>query len=213
MPGSNARAAADAVPADRRKEIRVIVRVPGRFSLASKRDANGDRRQFACRAVNISSTHMALATPISAPIGERVIAYFMEFGKIHGSIIRMLHGGFVIRIAASNEEQSRLLRKLIWLDQKKNYDVPDMRAHKRIVPQNPLSTITFPDGSIMGCFVIDVSASGAAVSADIVPETGTVVTVGNVAGTVVRHFTEGFAVQFKQLQNPSVIEQLEIHKY
>jgi hypothetical protein len=155
---------------------------------------------------------MMLATPVNGPIGERVIAYFEEFGKIQGSIIRVLDGGFVIRIAATNAERSKLLRKLLWLEQNKNYDVPDVRTYKRIVPENPLSTLIFPDSSMLGCFVIDMSASGCAVSADIMPEIGTVVAVGKVAGKVVRHFTEGFAVQFKQLQNPVVIEQLVIHK-
>jgi hypothetical protein len=38
---------------DRGTEFRVIVRILGRFSLASKRDADGNRHEFACRAVNI----------------------------------------------------------------------------------------------------------------------------------------------------------------
>jgi hypothetical protein len=197
---------------ERRQEIRVVVRIPGRFSLASRRDSNGNRRQFACRAVNISQTSVMLATPVGGPTGERVIAYFEEFGKIQGSISRVLDGGFVMRIAANGEERSRLLRKLIWLEQNKNYDVPDVRTHKRIVPQEPISTLIFPDGSMLGCFVIDMSASGVAVSADVVPEIGTVLAVGKVAGKVVRHFTEGFAVQFKYPQSTSNIEQLIIHR-
>ena len=209
MSGSYAGVAPDPEFDDRCKEIRVIVRIPGRFSLASKRDADGNRREFACRAVNISSTHMMLATPVSGPVGERVIAYFNEFGKIQGSIVRVIAGGFVFRIVACNEERSKLLRKLIWLEQNKNFDMP---THKRVVPEAPHSTLIFPDGSMLGCFVIDLSASGVAVSADIVAEIGTVLAVGKVTGTVVRHFTEGFAVQFKQLQHPSLIEQLVIHK-
>ena len=67
--------------AERRQEVRVVVRIPGRFSLASKRDTKGDRRRFACRAINMSHANVMLATPISGPIGERVIAYFEEFGK------------------------------------------------------------------------------------------------------------------------------------
>src|ERR1700674_3131678 len=181
MADINRAEASDVEFADRRTEIRVVVRIPGRFSLASRRDTNGNRRQFACRAVNISQTSMMLATPVNGPIGERVIAYFEEFGKIQGSIIRVLDGGFVIRIAATNAERSKLLRKLLWLEQNKNYDVPDVRTHKRIVPENPLSTLIFPDSSMLGCFVIDMSASGCAVSADIMPEIGTVVAVGKVA--------------------------------
>ena len=204
--------AADLEFIERRQDIRIVVRIPGRFSLAGRRDPNGNRRQFACRAVNISQTSVMLATPVCGPIGERVIAYFEEFGKIQGSVTRVLDGGFVMRIAANSDERSRLLRKLIWLEQNKNYDVPDVRIHKRIVPQDPISTLIFPDGSMLGCFVIDMSASGVAVSADVIPEIGTVLAVGKVAGKVVRHFTEGFAVQFKYPQSTSNIEQLVINR-
>jgi len=201
-------AASDLEFVERRQEIRVVVRIPGRFSLASRRDKSGNRRQFACRAVNISQTSVMLAAPVSGPIGERAIAYFDEFGRIQGSIARVLDGGFVMRIAATSDERSRLLRKLIWLEQNKNYDVPDVRTYKRIVPQDPISTLIFPDGSMFGCFVIDMSASGVAVSADIMPEIGTVLAVGKIAGKVVRHFTEGFAIHFKHPQHTGDIEKL-----
>jgi hypothetical protein len=197
--------------AERRQEIRVVVRVAGRFSLASRRDRNGDRRQFACRAVNMSQTSMMLASPVSGPVGEQVIAYFAEFGTIQGSVSRVLDGGFVMRIIANTDERSRLLRKLIWLEQNKNNDVPDVRNHKRIVPREPISTLTFSDGSMLGCFVIDMSASGAAVSADIVPEIGSAVAVGKIDGRVVRHFAEGFAVEFQNPQSTAKLEQL-IHR-
>jgi hypothetical protein len=197
---------------DHRQDIRVVVRIPGRFSLASRRDINGDRRQFACRAVNISPTYIVLAAPVNGPIGERVIAHLENLGKFQGRIIRLMSGGFVIQVAATDDERAKFVRKLIWLQQNKNGEAPDVRTHKRIVPDDPLSTLIFPDGSALGCFVIDMSVSGAAVSADIIPEIGAAVVVGKVPGSVVRHLTEGFAIKFKESQDPKVMEQLVIHK-
>jgi hypothetical protein len=212
MADINRAEASDHESVDRRQDIRLVVRIPGRFSLASRRDINGNRRQYACRAVNISPTYMVLATPVSGPIGERVIAYFEELGKFQGRIVRIMSGGFVIRVASTGRERDKFVRKLTWLEQKKNSDATEVRVHKRIVPEDPFSTLTFADGSMMGCFVIDMSASGAAVSADVIPEIGTAVVVGKVPGSVVRHLTEGFAIKFNELQNPRVIEQLVIHK-
>jgi hypothetical protein len=209
MSGSSAVDPFDIDFVERRQDVRVVVHIPGRFSLANRRDAMGNRRKFACRAVNVSSIHMMLATPIDGPIGERVIAYFEEFGTIQGSIARVLNGGFIMRIAATTDERSALLRKLIWLEQHKNYDV---RTHKRTIPQEPISTLIFPDGAMLQCFVIDMSASGVAVSADVTPRIGAVLAVGKVAGRVVRHFEEGFAVAFKQPQNTAEIERLVIYK-
>jgi hypothetical protein len=199
--------------ADSLQDVRVIVRIPGIFCLANRRDNKGNRRKFACRAVNISQSTMMLATSVAGPIGERVIAYFEEFGKIQGPITRLLDGGFVIRVVATSDERSKLLRKLIWLEQNKSFDVPDMRTAKRVIPEDPISTLIFPNGNVLGCFVIDMSISGAAVSADITPEIGTVIAIGKVTGKVVRHFDEGFAVRFRQPQNPNGLEQLVIHRW
>ena len=78
----------------------------------------------------------------------------------------------------------------------------------RIIPRNPYSTLVLADGTTTECLVKDVSASGIAVSADIVPPIGTAVAVGKVVGRVVRHFEDGFAVQFAQLQELDTVEEL-----
>jgi len=206
-------AASDEVSDVQQQEFQFSICIPGRFSLASKRDVYGNRRQFACRVVNASQQTMRLTTPVVGPVKERVIAYFHELGKIQGTIIRVMLDGIVIKTVASADERGRLLRKLAWLEQNKNYNVPDMRQHKRIVPQDPISTMIFSDGSMLSCFVIDMSASGVAVSADVTPEIGAVLAIGKVAGTVVRHFEDGFAVQFKHLQPLNTLERLVIHKF
>ena len=64
------------------------------------------------------------------------------------------------------------------------------------MPHNPSSTLSLADGTRLTCFVIDMSASGAAVSAEFYPELGEVLALGKAIGRVVRHFREGFAIQF-----------------
>src|SRR5262249_38730797 len=79
------------VPAgERREDVRVIVNLPGRYMLASKRNLKGDRCEFACRIVNISLSAMALSAPVPGPIGERVIVYSEQFGRLHGAIMRVM---------------------------------------------------------------------------------------------------------------------------
>lgn len=196
----------DVVFVDRRDDVRIIVSLPARFSLASRRDVSGDRREFACRLVNLSSKAIALATPVNGPLGERVILHVDQLGKIQGMIIRVLDRGFVIGVVAKQEERARLLDKIAWLDKHINYETPDVRKNKRIVPRYPYSTLILANGSVLTCFVIDMSVSGVAVSADIIPEIGMPLGVGRVVGRVVRHFAGGFAVQFIE---PQPFEDLE----
>lgn len=194
-------------------EVNVVLHILGRFAIADKRGKNGERRQFACRMLSLSQSSMLLASPVTGQIGERVISYFEDFGNIQGSITRVMDSGFVARILATSDERSRLMRKLVWLRQNKDYDVPDGRKHKRIIPGDPISTLIFPDAGTMRCFVIDMSASGVAISADTMPEIGSVLAVGTVPGKVVRHFDEGFAVRFHQLQDHHSLEHMVVRRF
>jgi len=196
----------DIIVVERRQDVRIIANIAGRFMLSNRRDARGERRVFACRAVNLSSRAIALASPITAKLGDRVIAHIDHLGKLEGCVIRELERGFVMGISASPEEQDRLIDKIVWLDKHKNHEVPDKRGDGRMVPANPYSRMMLADGHQETCLVLDVSVSGAAISANTVPEMGTVVAIGSIVGRVVRHFEGGFAVQFLERQNPHVVE-------
>jgi len=200
----------DVVFVERRRDVRIIVSIPGRYSLSDRRDARGERRVFACRAVNVSPHAIALATPVNGNVGERVFAHIDHLGKLEGPVVRPLERGFVMNIVASEEERDRLAAKIEWLESYKNHDAQDLRADGRMVPANPYSKMVLSDGSVETCLVLDLSVSGAAISADTVPEVGTVLAIGRVVGRVVRHFVGGFGVQFVERQNPHVVEAMVI---
>ena len=193
---------------ERRTDVRIVLSLPGRFSLASRRDMGGQRKEFPCRVINMSCHAVTLATPIAGEVGERVILHLDEFGKLEGPIIRAMDGGFAMEIIAPRSERYRLAAKIEWYEKKKNHDVDDHRQHVRIIPRNPYSTLVMADGTTTECLVKDVSVSGIGVCADIIPELGTPVAVGKVVGRVVRHFKDGFGVRFAQLQDPESLESL-----
>jgi hypothetical protein len=200
--------AEDLMFVDRRREPRIIVSIAARYALANRRDSHGNRREFACRIVDISSLAMTLLVPVNGSVGERVLVHCDEFGKLEGSIIRVLERGFVMLTALSEEERRNLAVKIDWYEKNKNHDLVDNREHKRIIPKNPHSHLVFQDGSMLQCFVIDMSVAGVAVSADVKPEIGTPLAVGTLVGRVVRHLNDGFAVKFLTLQEPEALEQL-----
>jgi hypothetical protein len=194
--------------AERRVDIRVITNIAGRYLLGSRRDERGNRREFACRALNMSVRAMLLAAPVGGPPGERVIVHFDQFGRLEGSIIRVLSRGFVMSITASEEDRVKLAGKIAWLENFKNHDTHEARRYERIVPRNPYSRVTLADGRTETCFIIDMSPSGVAVSADMRPEIGTVLAVGRVIGRVRRHLSEGFAVEFINVQDVDALPAL-----
>lgn len=184
----------------------VDLRAGGRYSLASRRDLQGNRREFACRTTRISPFQMLVAAPVVGPIGERVITFFGELGKLDGWITDVVENGFLVDLALAKKARGHLASKLVWLEKKQKEAVVDVRGQQRVAPENPHTNLIFADGTTVSCFVIDVSPSGAAVSADIDSEIGTRLSVGRSVGHVVRRFDEGFAVQFDRLHDPSCLE-------
>jgi PilZ domain-containing protein len=186
----------------------VDLRMGGRYSLADRRDMQGNRREFACRTIRISPFQMLVAAPVLGASGDRVITFFGELGKLEGWIADVVEGGFLVDIVLQKNARERLASKLVWLEKKQNAAVADARQQQRRVPEDPHTNLILADGATLSCFVIDMSPSGAAVSADIEPEIGTRLSVGRGVGHVVRRFGEGFAVQFDRLHDPRWLEQV-----
>ena len=187
----------------------VEVAVGGRYSLANWYDHQGNRREFACRTSRVSPFRMLVSVPVIGKVGERVVSYFGDFGKLDGWIADTVAGGFLIDLETDKAQREKLARKLTWLENRqKDPSLVEARENGRIIPKNPHSTVIFADGTYRDCFIIDMSQSGAAVSADVQPDVGMPLAIGACVGRVVRHFREGFAVKFVASQSEQHLEKL-----
>ncbi len=152
---------------------------------------------FACRVVNLSTTTVAFtAAAVDVKIGDHILATVEQIGTLEGAVTQLLKGGFVVNISMSDEEKDKLRRKITWLEKFKNFDVFDLRTKSRFIPRNPRAKMILPDGKVESCTMLDLSATGTAVSAKIIPEIGGVLAINNVVGRVIRHFEHGFAMRF-----------------
>lgn len=152
---------------------------------------------------------MLVSVPVIGKVGDRVVSYFGDFGKLEGWIADTVAGGFLIDLETDRAQRDKLARKLTWLENReRDASVVEARESGRIIPKNPHSTVIFADGTYRDCFIIDVSQSGAAVSADVQPEIGMPLAIGACVGRVVRHFREGFAVKFVSAQDVQQLERL-----
>lgn len=187
----------------------VNVAIGGHYTLANWFDAQGKPRTFACRTSRVSPFRMMVAVPVVGRVGDRITSYFGDFGKLDGHISDITSGSFLLELAMTTSMREKLATKLSWLDKKqKDPAVRDSRTHSRIIPASSHSTLTFADGSTRSCFIIDMSASGAAVSADVQPPIGTPLAVGACVGRVVRILPHGFAVKFVEQQARNELDRL-----
>lgn len=192
-----------------RHDVRFIGALAGRYALPDRRQSPGDKIPvYACRLCSISTRMLVAVGPMVGREGEIVSSHFDEFGILRGRITRRLPSGFVIDIMMSDEDRKKLGARIEWHKKRVNALVPDKRGHKRILPRDPRSVLTLGDGTTTACFVMDISRSGAAISAHLWPDIGTPFAVGRLVGRVVRHLDVGFALQFVDLQNTDELEVL-----
>jgi PilZ domain-containing protein len=185
---------------ERRRFQRVRVNLLGRYMLA-------DRREFPCQVIDMSPGGMAVIAPVNGKAGERVVAYIDHVGRVEGTLTRQFANGFAMSIAATPRKRDKLAAQLTWLANRHVLGLPEDRRHGRIVPRNPITRLTLPNGNSMVCRLIDMSLSGAAVATEERPAIGALVTLGKVQGRIVRHLEQGFAVEFTRLQHPDFLEE------
>lgn len=184
---------------DRRRHQRVPVNILGRFMLE-------DRREYPCQVIDMSPGGMAMISPVSGQVGERVVAYLDHLSRVEGRIARVFDGGFAVELRNTVRKRDKIANVLTWLANRDQLNLPEDRRHDRFVPKNPITRIVLPDGTEHVCRIIDVSLSGAAIATDVQPEKGDSIELGKMRARVVRQIEGGIAVEFAAIQNRDLLE-------
>ncbi|KAB2696968.1 PilZ domain-containing protein [Brucella intermedia] len=176
-------------------------------------DLNGrymleNRSEFPCviKRMSPGTAQMSgIATPRN---GERIIAYIDHVGRIEGIAHEVTSEGFHILLATSEQKKDKLSAQLTWLANKHELALPEDRRHERVVPHKNRQNITFADGTQRLCRIADLSLSGAAIESEFKPAIKSSVMLGPIRGTVVRHFQDGFAIEFATIQTSATLDNL-----
>jgi hypothetical protein len=180
---------------ERRRHLRVEVTLLGRYMLQ-------DRREFPCQTVNMSPGGLAISAPVRGAIGERVVIYLDQIGRVEGQIIRHTQTGFAIQMTMPFAKREKIAAQLTWIINRDILGIPEGRAHERITPLRRHAILQVDGDNEHIVQLIDVSISGAAISTSAKPAIGTKVKLGQTNGEIVRAFQGGLAVRFDQTIPP-----------
>jgi hypothetical protein len=161
-----------------------------------------NRKEFPCATIDVSLGGIAFAAEERVEIGEKIIAYIAQVGRVQGIVRRLAPTGFAIAMTLPPLKRERLADQLTWIANRHELGMPEDRRHERIAPRIPGSTLTLPDGRQSLCKIIDISRSGVAVAVTFAPPVGALVTVGQTRGQVVREFNGGVAIEFMRIIPP-----------
>lgn len=178
-------------PIERRRHHRVKVTVLGRYMLA-------DKREYPCQTLDMSVGGVSLFAPMRGSLGERVVVYLDQLGRIEGLIVRHTKNGFALSMALPLLKREKLAEQLTWIINRDTLGLIEDRRHDRVTPRATRTVLRLPDGGEHRVKLIDISLSGAALASEVQPPLGTAVLIGQTPGKVVRHFMGGIAVEFSR---------------
>lgn len=182
----------DSRSVERRRHGRVKVSLPGQFM-------RENRTEFACVTIDASPGGIAFAADAPVRLGEKIIAYVTQIGRVQGVVMRQFDGGFAISMKLPTLKREKLADQLTWLANRQQLGMPEDRRHERIPARVPHTTLTLPGGREWMAKIIDFSRSGVALTVGATPSVGTPVAVGSTRGQVVRVFATGVAVEFARV--------------
>jgi len=95
---------------ERRRMRRVPLALHGHYRVESGAD-------YACETENVSATGILIRGSGEGDVGEWVIAYFGEIGRVEGVIVRSAENRFALEIAATPSVARKLASRLERLSQ------------------------------------------------------------------------------------------------
>jgi len=179
-------------PHERRRHERFELALPGRCMLF-------DRLEYPCWTIDVSPTGLGIAGPQKGDIGDRVVAYISQIGRVEGLIARRFNKGIGFEIQAPALKREKLVKQIEWLIRRETHHAPDDRRYERTSSERQRTTVRIPEGREFPASLIDISGPGATLSVNVAPPIGSAVTVGRTAARVIRHFPGGIAVSFNDL--------------
>ena len=173
---------------------RVAVTLPGRMML-------NDRTEHDCSVVEMSPGDVLMTANVLPSLNERVIAYIDHVGRIEGRTLSRTNTSFVMSINATERKRDKLAAQLTWIANRHELGLPEDRRHVRLEPRRSMTELTLDNGRQIACRIIDLSLSGAALDTEVQLPLGTPVRLGSMRAQVVRHFSDGIAIEFAAAQS------------
>ena len=162
---------------------------PARFLLP-------DGSERSCEVTAIDPDSALFLSPDEVAEGTAVIAYIEEIGRVDGVAGEPGEPGFWVNFSFSPTRRPRFTRHLRWLIRRDRGRAAAERRHTRFEPRDKNARFALPGGREQPCEVIDISLSGAGLKSRVRPSIGSPISLGRMKGRVVRHFEDGFAIEF-----------------
>ena len=175
---------------DKRSRKRWSVNLPGRI-FVPERAVEGD-----CTVIDLSPDGAGLKTTCAAALGTNVVVYIDGFGRFEGTIVQRNRLRAGVRFVCTDARRAKIADMIANFVEHGTVTTTATRASTRIKSGTPLDMFKLSSGHSEQCQVIDMALSGALLKTAARPAIGEQITLGCMAGIVMRHTDSGIGVRF-----------------
>lgn len=189
-----ARTEGPSVRTETKPDRRLYRRVPVH---ARVRGMTRSGEEFEAVSLDMGAGGMRLGLGKPLPVGEGVVLYIDQIGRVEGVILRPMELGYAVSFNASARKKDKIADQLTWLHNRQKLGLTDERETERR-PGGGQVVATYGKGATIACAVMDVSVHGLGLRTNGPrPLLGDAVTVNGRTGRCVRYIEGGFALDFR----------------
>jgi hypothetical protein len=172
--------------ADNRELLRVPVALEGMIF------AGGSPQE--CQIMDLSAGGARLRRNSPIILAGELLLYIKGFGRFRAQVVRSGDTEVAVRFIVDNDAVQALLNGLA--NYVKGLASAQTKLRKEVrIPTSIAAVCRMPDGAAISCEIIDASMGGMSIRIGERPSIGALVTLGRTKFRVVRHHSQGIAVQ------------------
>jgi hypothetical protein len=174
---------------DKRKYERIKLFLPGQlFNPLNEQSVE-------CKVLNLSAGGAAVQCTAVFAARVSLVLHIENFGRFEGRTVIHGNGQLALEFSIGETKRGRLIEMLKSFAVGGLAGVAQRRKEER-APSLVSGRITRENGEHISCDVMDISLDGVCLRTRVRPPVGEIVNLGRARGRVVRHHTDGFAVQY-----------------
>jgi hypothetical protein len=156
-----------------------------------------------CKVLHLWPGGAEVQCPAEIPPATSLVLYVSSFGRFEGHAVSHGNGRLELEFAIGEAKRDRLIEKLASFASDGILGVTQLRKHQRILS---LATgrITRENGDELDCEILDISLDGVSLKTQTRPPVGEIVKLGRNHGRVMRHNSDGIAIQYVGARNENI---------
>ncbi len=147
---------------------------------------------------DLSAGGVGVLTDVKVAAGDHVVMHLEGGARLEGTVMRLLADGFGVELTMSAAKRSRLIDALEPMVESVE-EIVELPMNRRVAERVAglrMETECHTENGALECRIVDMSLTGAAIETNAEIAIGSVITIGQTRGKVVRRYGKTYGIHF-----------------